>query len=75
MSRFVPGGTVDEPVQNDEWVNAQHEIEERRRRKEEDGKQEGGKTLYETLQANKGCYVNNEDTETDIVANILGSLS
>lgn len=39
---------------DDEWVKAQQEIEATRRRKEEESRQAGGKTLYETLQANKG---------------------
>lgn len=56
-SGFVSGGTVDEAIQrDDEWVKAQKEIEETRRRKEEEGRQEGGKTLFEVLQQNKGDY-------------------
>lgn len=56
-SGFVSGGTVDEAIQrDDEWVKAQKEIEETRRRKEEEGRQEGGKTLFEVLQQNKGGY-------------------
>lgn len=55
MSRFVSGGTIDEPVERDDaWLKAQQEIEAKRRQKEEESKQEGGKSLYETLQANKG---------------------
>ena len=55
MSRFVSGGTVDEPVKrDDEWLKAQEEIEAKRRKKEEEGRQNDGKSLYETLQANKG---------------------
>lgn len=55
MSRFVSAGTDEEPSERDEaWLNAQEEIESKRREKAEAGKQEGGKTLYETLQANKG---------------------
>lgn len=56
MSRFVSGGTVDEPVERDEaWLNAQQDIDARRRQKEDEARQEGGKTLYETLQANKAA--------------------
>ena len=56
-SGFVSGGTADEPIErDDEWVKAQQEIEATRRRKEEENRQGGGKTLYETLQANKGDY-------------------
>lgn len=54
-SGFVSGGTTDHPVdRDDEWLKAQQEIEATRRRKEEEGKQEGGKSLYEVLQNNKG---------------------
>lgn len=55
MSRFVSAGTDEEPTAHDEaWLQAQQEIEAKRREKAEAGKQEGGKSLYETLQANKG---------------------
>ncbi|KAJ9647849.1 hypothetical protein H2201_001213 [Coniosporium apollinis] len=57
MSRFVPGGTIDQPNERDDaWLKAQQEIEAAQLRKAEEKKgfQEGGKTLYETLQANKG---------------------
>ena len=54
-SGFVSGGTHDKPVErDDEWLNAQQEIEAARRRKEEEGRQQGGKTLYDVLQGNKG---------------------
>lgn len=54
-SGFVSGGTTDAPIErDDEWVQAQQEIEANRRRKEEESRQTGGKTLFETLQANKG---------------------
>lgn len=54
-SGFVSGGTTEQPIErDDEWIQAQQEIEAARRRKEEEGRQSGGKTLYETLQANKG---------------------
>ena len=56
-SGFVSGGTTDAPIKrDDEWLEAQKEIEANRRRKEEESRQEGGKTLYEVLQANKGDY-------------------
>ncbi|KAF2182141.1 hypothetical protein K469DRAFT_728928 [Zopfia rhizophila CBS 207.26] len=55
-SGFVSGGTIDNPAQHDEeWLKAQQELEESRRRKEEEGRQEGGKSLYEVLQANKAA--------------------
>ncbi len=53
----MSGGTIDGVIQrDDEWLKAQKEIEESRRRKEEEGRQEGGKTLFEVLQHNKGDY-------------------
>lgn len=56
-SGFVSGGTTDNPIErDDEWLKAQQEIEATRRRKEEESRQEGGKTLYEVLQSNKGEY-------------------
>lgn len=54
-SGFVSGGTVDEPKERDEaWLQAQQEIENKRRLKEEQSRQGDVKSLYETLQANKG---------------------
>lgn len=54
-SGFVSGGTTDKPIErDDEWLKAQQEIEANRRRKEEEGRQEGGKSLFEVLQNNKG---------------------
>lgn len=54
-SGFVSGGTTDAPIErDDEWRKAQQEIEANRRRKEEESRQDGGRTLYEVLQANKG---------------------
>ncbi len=56
-SGFVSGGTTDKPIErDDEWLEAQQELEATRRRKEEESGQEGGKTLFEVLQANKGDY-------------------
>ena len=59
--RFVSGGTAEEPPERDEeWLAAQKELDskaQQRRQAESNqgsGLQEGGKTLYETLQANKG---------------------
>jgi hypothetical protein len=57
-SGFVSGGTADKPVErDDEWRQAQQEIEDRRREKKDIGKQNEGKSLYEILQANKGDTV------------------
>jgi len=56
-SGFVSGGTADQPLErDDEWRKAQQEIEERHRRKEEESRQGGEKSLYEILQNNKGDY-------------------
>ncbi|KAL8843363.1 MAG: hypothetical protein Q9176_001976 [Flavoplaca citrina] len=55
-SGFVSGGTTEDPIErDDEWLKAQQEIEANRRRKEEEGRQEGGKSLYEVLQNNKAA--------------------
>lgn len=54
-SQFVSAGLEDDTSQNiDEWERAKRDIEETRRRKEEEGRQEGGKSLFEVLQQNKG---------------------
>lgn len=56
-SGFVSGGTTDAPLErDDEWLRAQQEIDAHRRRKEEESRHEGGNTLYEVLQRNKGDY-------------------
>ncbi|KAM3415369.1 hypothetical protein BST61_g8896 [Cercospora zeina] len=57
MSRFVAAGTDGQPTEEDErWRAAQQAIEATRSQpKIEPGQQEGGKTLYETLQANKAA--------------------
>jgi len=56
MSGFVSGGTVDAPVERDDvWLKAQQEIEAKRLQKQDEGRQENGKSLYETLQANKAA--------------------
>jgi hypothetical protein len=56
-SGFVSGGTIDQPIErDDEWLKAQQEIEAVRKRKEEEGRQKDGKSLYEILEQNKGAY-------------------
>jgi hypothetical protein len=56
-SGFVSAGTIDKPTERDDaWRAAQEELEENRRRKEAAEQQNGGKSLYEVLQANKGGY-------------------
>ncbi|KAL9025216.1 MAG: hypothetical protein Q9196_005923 [Gyalolechia fulgens] len=55
-SGFVSGGTTDNPLErDDEWLKAQREIEANRRKKEEECRQEGGKSLYDLLQNNKAA--------------------
>jgi len=55
MSRFVSGGDVDQPIERDDaWLKAEQELEAKRKQKAEEGRQDGGKSLFETLQANKG---------------------
>ena len=54
-SGFVSGGTANELIErDDEWLKAQQELEATRRRKEEESRQSGGKSLYEVLQQKKG---------------------
>lgn len=46
---------MDKPTErDDEWLKAQEQIEAARRKKEDENRQHGGKSLYEVLQANKG---------------------
>lgn len=55
MSRFVSGGTNESPTERDSaWITAQAEIEARKAEKAAQAQQNDGKSLYETLQANKG---------------------
>jgi len=54
-SRFVPAATNEEAIERDDhWLEAHQAVEANLRRKQEEGKQEGGKSLYEVLQQNKG---------------------
>jgi FAM192A/Fyv6, N-terminal domain len=56
-SGFVSGGSLDKPAErDDEWKKVQQELEDERRRKAELDKRQGGKSLYEVLQANNGGY-------------------
>ncbi|KAF2233573.1 hypothetical protein EV356DRAFT_448090 [Viridothelium virens] len=55
-SGFVSGGTIDNPVErDDEWLQAQKELDSKRLREKEEKAQAGGKSLFETLQANKAA--------------------
>lgn len=63
MSRFVSGGDVDQPTERDEaWLKAEQELEAKRRKKEEESRQQGGKSLFETLEANKGEQVSSNNS-------------
>ena len=54
-SGFVSGGTADAPIErSDEWIAAQKEIEANRQRKSDQARQQDGRSLFETLEANKG---------------------
>lgn len=54
-SGFVAGGTADAPIErSDEWLTAQKEIDANAVRKAEAARQTEGKSLFETLEANKG---------------------
>lgn len=75
-SGFVSGGTTEKPIERDDaWLQAQKDIEETRRRKEEESRQEGGKTLYEVLQQNKGDYRFSCHTTLDCSANYFADMS
>ncbi|OBT52542.1 hypothetical protein VE04_06360 [Pseudogymnoascus sp. 24MN13] len=56
-SGFVSGGTTDAPIErSDEWLAAQVELEANRRRKaDEAAAQNSGRSLFETLEANKAA--------------------
>jgi hypothetical protein len=71
-SGFVSGGTVDAPIErSDEWLAAQKEIEANILRKAEQARQSEGKSLYETLEANKGsneqCILDCLHTEPGLI--------
>jgi len=55
-SGFVSGGTADAPIErSDEWLAAELELEATRRRKaDEAAAANSGRSLFETLEANKG---------------------
>ena len=57
MSRFIEGGSLEKPTdRDDEWLNAQQEVYNKQRAREQYGKQADGRSLYEVLQANKGEF-------------------
>ena len=57
-SGFVSGGTADAPIErSDEWLVAQKEIDANAVRKAEAARQTEGRSLFETLEANKGIFI------------------
>ncbi|KAL2067056.1 hypothetical protein VTL71DRAFT_1480 [Oculimacula yallundae] len=55
-SGFISGGTTDAPLErSDEWLEAQKEIEANALRRAELARQTDGKSLFETLEANKAA--------------------
>ncbi|KAH7414159.1 N-terminal domain of NEFA-interacting nuclear protein NIP30-domain-containing protein [Phaeosphaeria sp. MPI-PUGE-AT-0046c] len=83
-SGFVSGGTVDNPTErDDEWRQAQAELEAARKAKADLAAQHDGKSLYEILQENKDkkqaefeekaryhLHVGLDDDEADYLASI-----
>jgi hypothetical protein len=64
-SGFVSGGTTDAPIErSDEWLAAQNELEANRQRKAEQARQADGRSLYETLEANKGTAIHGHSITT-----------
>jgi len=54
-SGFVSGGTADAPIErSDDWLAAQKEIDANAVRKAEAARKTEGRSLFETLEANKG---------------------
>ena len=54
-SGFVSGGTNEQPIERDDaWLAAQKELEANRARKAAASKPSDGRSLFETLEANKG---------------------
>jgi hypothetical protein len=58
-SGFVSGGTADAPIERgDDWLSAQREIEANIQKKAIEARhQTDGRSLYETLEANKGTAI------------------
>ena len=57
-SGFISGGITDAPLErSDEWLAAQKEIEANALRRAEQARQSDGRSLYETLEANKGIFL------------------
>lgn len=53
--KFVAGGTLDKLTDRDDaWLQAEQDLEDRRKERERNKAAHDGKTLFEVLQANKG---------------------
>lgn len=64
-SRFIPAaGEKGSADQNDDWSRAREAVKASRENKVEEGKQAGGKSLYEVLQENKGGLTRKRDDST-----------
>lgn len=71
-SGFVSGGTTEKPIERDaEWLQAQLDLEASRRLREEQSRQQGGKTLYEVLQSNKGGYLRLQQPHTHSIRQLV----
>ena len=58
-SGFVSGGTADAPIErSDEWLAAQRELDLNAVQKAEQARQTNSRSLFETLEANKGTAMN-----------------
>jgi len=61
-SGFVSGGTNEQPIERDDaWLAAQKELEANRARKAAASKPSDGRSLFETLEANKGSFSSSND--------------
>ena len=74
-SGFVSAGTNEEPIErDDEWRKAQEVVQANFRRKQEQGKQDGGKSLYEVLQQNKGDLPTTRSRQHSIVQSNMSGM-
>jgi len=74
--RFVSGGTTDAPIErSDEWLATREELEATRRRKVEELRQSNGRSIYETLEANKGTLLLTRSTTANAIIPLPMSLT
>lgn len=72
-SGFVSGGSLEAPVErDDEWKQAQKELDAERARKAGIEADRGGKSLFEVLQANKGDTITDKVMRRGMLADDLG---